>query len=94
MRFGQRFCFLCAIFGLFLFSIRILYGADPSAIPLKKGERIVFLGDSITQAGVNPNGYVSVIRNALDKKYQDLGIEIIGAGISGNKVADLQKRVD
>src|SRR6476469_2300702 len=28
-------------------------GADPPA--LKKGERIVFLGDSITEAGVRPN---------------------------------------
>jgi isoamyl acetate esterase len=94
MSFGQRRCVLCAIFGLFLFSTRILYGADVSAIPLKKGERILFLGDSITQAGVNSKGYITVIRNALDKKYQDLGIVIIGAGISGNKVPDLLKRVD
>jgi len=61
---------------------------------LKKGERIVFLGDSITQAGVGPKGYVTLIRNKLADKHKDLGIEVIGAGISGNKVPDLQKRLD
>src|SRR3954471_6471877 len=64
------------------------------APPLKKGERIVFLGDSITQAGVGKTGYVTLIKNALSEKHKDLGIEVIGAGISGNKVPDLQKRLD
>jgi lysophospholipase L1-like esterase len=64
------------------------------APPLKKGERIVFLGDSITQGGVGPKGYVTVIKNSLAEKHKDLGIEVIGAGISGNKVPDLQKRLD
>ena len=61
--------------------------------PLKKGEKIVFLGDSITQAGVDPNGYVTLIKKALTEKHKDLGTEIIGAGIGGNKVPDLQKRL-
>lgn len=61
---------------------------------LKKGERIIFLGDSITQGGVGPKGYVTVIKNALAASHPDLGIEIIGAGISGNKVPNLQARVD
>lgn len=60
---------------------------------LKKGEHIVFLGDSITQAGTGKGGYVTLIREALDQKHQDLGIEVTGAGISGNKVPDLQKRL-
>jgi isoamyl acetate esterase len=60
---------------------------------LKKGERIVFLGDSITQAGVGKKGYVILVKQALQEKHKDLGIEVIGAGISGNKVPDLQRRV-
>jgi len=64
-----------------------------SPVPLMKGERIVFLGDSITQAGAGPNGYVTLIRKALDEKHKDLGIKVIGAGISGNKVSDLQRRL-
>src|SRR6187402_3139979 len=66
--------------------------AEPTS--LKKGERIVFLGDSITQGGAGPNGYVTLIRKALTDKHPDLGVEVIGAGISGNKVPDLQKRLD
>src|SRR5207302_3527654 len=50
-------------------------------------------GDSITQGGVAPKGYVTLIKNALGEKHKDLGIEVIGAGVSGNKVPDLQARV-
>ncbi len=59
---------------------------------LTKDDRIVFLGDSITQAGAGPGGYVTQVREALEK--QELGAEVIGAGISGNKVPDLEKRLD
>jgi lysophospholipase L1-like esterase len=65
---------------------------DP--VPLKKGERIVFLGDSITQAGVGPKGYVTLVKQALAEKHKDLGVEVIGVGVSGNKVPDLQRRLD
>jgi lysophospholipase L1-like esterase len=65
--------------------------AEPA---LKPGERIVFLGDSITQAGAQPGGYVTLVREALAKTHADLKIEIIGAGISGHKVPDLEKRLE
>src|SRR6476469_8731164 len=68
-------------------------GADTPA-GLKKGDRIVFLGDSITAGGVGPKGYVTLIKKQLAEKHPDLGIEVIGAGISGNRVPDLQKRLD
>jgi len=68
--------------------------AEDSAVKLKADDRIVFLGDSITQAGAGPNGYVTMIRQALNKQHADLKIDVIGAGISGNKVPDLQRRVD
>ena len=60
---------------------------------LRKGERILFLGDSITELGVKPNGYVALLREELSARYPDLEIEIIGAGISGNKVTELEKRL-
>ena len=69
-------------------------GQEKGVIPLKKGETIVFLGDSITAGGVGPKGYVTLIKNRLQEKQGDLGIKIIGAGISGHKVPDLQKRLD
>lgn len=63
-----------------------------SAEGLKKGDRVIFLGDSITQAGARPNGYVSLVRKAIDEKIE--GVEVIGAGISGNKVPDLERRLE
>lgn len=69
--------------------------AADDTVPLKKGDRIVFLGDSITQAAGGPNGYITFIKKVLDdEQHKDLGIETVNAGISGNKVPDLQKRVD
>lgn len=55
-----------------------------------KPKKIIFFGDSITQAGVQPGGYVDLIKKALDpSKY-----EVIGAGIGGNKVYDLFFRME
>ena len=82
------------------FLVLLVAGLPPSAARavaaegLKKGERIVFLGDSITQAGATAGGYVTLAREALAKKYPDLGIEVLGAGISGNRVPDLEARLD
>ena len=69
------------------------YAADVESPPLKKSETIILLGDSITQGGGGPNGYVTLIEKALTEKHKDLGIKVINAGISGNKVPDLQGRL-
>jgi lysophospholipase L1-like esterase len=61
---------------------------------LTENSRIVFLGDSITQAGAQPKGYVSIVRREIEKQHAGKNIEVIGAGISGNKVPDLQKRLE
>ncbi len=58
--------------------------------PLKGGQKIVFLGDSITQAAVSPGGYIQI----LDAAISDERATLIGAGISGHKVPDLQKRLE
>lgn len=55
-----------------------------------KPKKIIFFGDSITQQGVKPGGYVDLIKRALDSsKY-----EVIGAGVGGNKVYDLYLRME
>src|SRR5208283_88196 len=77
----------------FLFFVGLLAGCAASQHFLHTGERIVFLGDSITQLGVKPNGYVTLIRDSLQKEHEGMNIEVIGAGVSGNKVPDLQKRL-
>jgi lysophospholipase L1-like esterase len=76
------------------FWLCLLMTATVFAEPLKKGDRLVFLGDSITQGGAAPGGYVTLVREALDRDHKDLDVEVIGAGISGNKVPDLENRLD
>ena len=53
-------------------------------------KRIIFFGDSITQAGVKPNGYISKLGETLKAP----NYELIGAGIGGNKVYDLYLRLE
>jgi len=55
-----------------------------------KPKKIIFFGDSITEMGAKPGGYVDLIKKKLDSsKY-----EVIGAGIGGNKVYDLFLRLE
>jgi lysophospholipase L1-like esterase len=84
--------FLCTFAAVLAIACGV--SAGEGSIKLAKGDRIVFLGDSITAAGVSPKGYVTLIKNALAEKHKDLGIEVIGAGVGGHKVPDLQKRLD
>ena len=58
-----------------------------------KTKKVVFFGDSITQAGVEPKGYITMIKNMLQNEGNN-GYDLIGAGIGGNKVYDLYLRMD
>jgi len=68
-------------------------------IPFKDNDRIVFVGDSITDSGrlSQPplgNGYVYIFYNLLLAKYPEIKVEIINSGVSGNTVKDLLNRWD
>lgn len=60
----------------------------------QKKQRIIFFGDSITQAGVQPNGFITLIGNMLKQKGVDNNYDLVGAGIGGNKIYDLYLRMD
>ena len=62
--------------------------------PLKEGDRIAFLGDSITQGGAGKGGYLWLIEQAINERLAGKKIELVKAGISGHKVPDLQKRLE
>lgn len=65
-----------------------------SFIQMQKKQRIIFFGDSITQAGVQPTGYITKVGELLKQKGWENNYELIGAGISGNKIYDLYLRMD
>ena len=71
----------------------------PDKIVLKPDETIVFIGNSITDAGrceaaYSPfgYGYVNFTANRLLAKFPDFNINIINTGISGNTIRDLKQR--
>ena len=68
-------------------------------IEIKHNDTIVFIGDSITDAGrllsgYKPfgYGYVNFAANQLLAKYPDYNLNIINTGISGNTIRDLKLR--
>lgn len=61
-------------------------------MPAKK-TKVVFFGDSITQAAVNPHGFITIDDSLLNPNGSS-NYDLIGAGISGNKVYDLYFRMD
>jgi isoamyl acetate esterase len=76
---------------IFLFSVMIFL---TTSFGSQKKTRIIFFGDSITQAGVNPGGYIVRIDSMSKLAGTGDRYEFIGAGIGGNKVYDLYLRMD
>jgi lysophospholipase L1-like esterase len=62
-------------------------------MPQKK-KRVIFFGDSITQQGVEPGGYITRIDSICRLENKSSEFEFIGSGIGGNKVYDLYLRMD
>ena len=60
----------------------------------QKKAKVVFFGDSITQAGVNKGGYIDRIQQSVNSSSLQDKYELIGAGIGGNKVYDLYLRME
>ena len=72
------------------FSVACLLHAE---IPVHSGDKVAFLGDSITQQGQgSPGGYVQLVGSGLAAN--GVKIEIIGAGISGHKSNQMLERLD
>lgn len=72
----------------------VIFMMAAMAMTFQKKQRIVFFGDSITQAGVNPGGYITRMTETLNKRGLSSQYELVGAGIGGNKVYDLYLRMD
>lgn len=66
----------------------------PVMEPLKDGEHVVFLGDSITQFGNQSGGYLDLLRKKTEDYRPKAKITITGKGVGEDKVSDLLKRFD
>ena len=84
---------LAAAFSLVACSALAVKAADHHVPAELHGvHRIVTLGDSITQGGAHPGGYVWLINEYLQVLYPEHKFEVINAGISGHKSNDMLDR--
>lgn len=78
-----------------IFGCAMLMGAATlsAQIKVKNGEKIAFLGDSITQQGHNyQTGYVNLVMSGL--KVNGIKATMVKAGISGNRSTHMLARID
>ena len=77
---------------LMLFALFVLSSAS-AKLPFANGDRIAFLGDSITQNGSDdPRGWVNIVESRVRKEIDE--VAFIHAGIGGNTSADMLKRIN
>ena len=57
-------------------------------------KRILFFGDSLTQYGTLPEGYISLLTEYLKNHNLSDQFELVSAGIGGDKVYDLYLRLE
>lgn len=77
------------LMSLFLFVVSSAF----ARLPFVNGDRIAFLGDSITQLGADdPRGWVNILESRVRKEVDE--VAFIHAGIAGNTSADMLKRIN
>jgi len=80
----SKYLILCSLVAITaLFSFR--------TAPRKK---VLFFGDSITEAGVRPGGYIRLMDSMIAAENKSGDYELVGAGVSGNKIYDLYLRIE
>jgi lysophospholipase L1-like esterase len=76
------------LFGLFITAMFLMSINDA------KKQKIIFFGDSITEAGAKAGGYIRLMESMLAKDGIADQFELIGSGIGGNKITDLYLRLE
>ena len=65
---------------------------------LRKGDLVLFIGDSITDCGRRAehaplgNGYVSIFKDLVDVSHPQLRLRVVNKGISGDTILGLRER--
>ncbi len=76
------------------FVFTILFALIALLMPADKKKRIIFFGDSITELGIKPGGYIKRMDSMIVVQGKSDQYELVGSGISGNKIYDLYLRLD
>jgi len=91
-----RIVLLCLALCPFVASAFALQRPDrnPAADTLLSNQIVVALGNSITELGESPRGYLSVMRKALSILAPEKNIIVVNSGIGGHKSTDMAARFD
>lgn len=76
-----------------IFLVAFLVICSMSFVGQKK-TKVIFFGDSITELGVKPGGYVTRVDSMCRAEGKSAAYDFVGSGISGNKVYDLYLRME
>jgi lysophospholipase L1-like esterase len=87
MKFSHRVIF----FLIFCGSVFTLCGQP---LLLQDRQVVVTLGNSITEAGERPDGYVNVMRRTMEVLYPEMTVYFVNAGIGGHKSTDMFDRFE
>lgn len=69
-------------------------GDSANPVAIKKGDRIHFYGDSLTEQATKPKGWVTLVREHFTKNHADLGIEVTTFAVGGYPIANRVKRLE
>jgi lysophospholipase L1-like esterase len=72
-------------------ALSMIFAAYANETVVKNGEKIAFVGDSITQFGNRPDGFIHLVMDGLKKN--GITAKAIPAGVGGNKSNDILKRL-
>jgi lysophospholipase L1-like esterase len=79
---------------ILLYSVFATLVIAAAAFDWQKKTRVIFFGDSITQMGTNPGGYITLLQDSLNKRNLSSQYELMASGVGYNKVYDLYLRMD
>lgn len=71
-----------------------LQSVSERTVALKKGDHILFFGDSLTALALKDKGYVTLVRQELTARRPDLELKVDAVATGGHTVPDLLNRVD
>ncbi len=89
-----RRSFLWTTLSIAVWTLGIVPAVWGQVTPLKPDDRIIFLGDANTKSGEQPNGYLSLLEGELKKTDKFKNVKIIGQGVNGDKVPNLESRLE
>ena len=70
-------------------------GVSPVGVPaLKRGDVVIFVGDSITAHGKRPGGWIERMQVALLTDWEYSDVQLVGRGVGGMKLRGLRDQFD